>query len=113
VTRETDANPFSDGRDAMKRLLGVLTGLGLSLVIASAAHAGGVHVGIYLGGPPVIVPAPPPVVVVPAPPPVVVYPPPYVAYPAHPYYVARPAYGHWHGHKHGHKHWARGRHWRH
>jgi hypothetical protein len=114
VTRERDANPFLDGRDTMKRLLGVSIGLGLSLAIASAAHAGGVRVGIYLGGPPVVVPAPP-VVVVPAPPPVVYYPPPVVAYPppyviapARPYYVTRPVYGHWHGHRH----WRHG-HWRH
>jgi hypothetical protein len=110
--------PFPDGRDDMKRLLGTMIGLGSSLAIASAAHAGGVHVGIYVGGPPVLVPAPPPVVVVPAPPPVVVapppppvvqYPPAYVVYPARPYYVAGYPYGHWHGHRH----WAKWKHRRH
>src|SRR5262245_37334414 len=62
VTGEKVANPFPDGRDDMKRLLGTMIGLGFLLAIASAAHAGGVHVGIYVGGPPVLVPAPPPVV---------------------------------------------------
>jgi hypothetical protein len=122
MMRGKDANQSPGRRDSMKQLLGLMTGVGLSLALASVAQAGGVHVGIYLGGPPVLVPAPPPVVVVPPPQPVVVAPPvvyypvpvveyrqPYVLYPTRPYYVAGPP----HGHGHAHKHWKKWKHWKH
>jgi len=106
----------------MKRLLGLMTGFGLSLALVAAAHADSLHIGIHIGGPPVLVPTAPPAVVVPpprpvivAPPlvyyrayypaPVMVYPHPYVVYPTPPYYVAGPAYGYGHPHKHWKRKW--------
>jgi hypothetical protein len=87
----------------------------LLLTLGSVAQDDSFHIGVYIGGPPVILPAPAPVVVVPppvvvVPPPVVYYPVPVVRYPqryAH-QAVAGPVYSYGHAHKE----WKKGKHWK-
>lgn len=76
----------------------VLAGIALSgaLLWTASAQAGGVHVGVFVGGPPVVVaPFPPPIVYVPPPP--IDSPPPLIYRPYAPAYDPLPP-RYWHHH---------------